>query len=337
MTYDQIIKDVEKGKFAPVYYLHGEETYFTDKIADLLEEKVVSKAEASFNRTLMYGAETNAQKLLTECRSFPVMANRRLVLLREAQSMSKKETEKLVEYLKKPVPSTVLVLAFKGKEGALGKAAATAVSAGGGIDFVQKKMYDKDVKAWLAALIASRGMQADPGVADIFVDNLGTNLHFIENELDKLLIYLEATNQNKLTKAMVYDAINVDKEFNVFELVGALCARDVPRAHMITDKLTRNAKINPPVITVSALFRMFHTLSLIYSKQLTDVNAIKDGLGVNYYAAQDYAQARKHYPLAVTYRNLALVQETDLMLKGQIATTLSEEHLLKTLVWRILN
>lgn len=337
MTYDQIAKEIEKGKFFPVYYLHGEETYFTDKITDLLEEKVVSKAESSFNKTLMYGSDTNAQKLLTECRSFPVMANRRLVVLREAQAMSKKETEKLVDYLKKPVPSTVLVMAFKGKEGALGKAAATAVTSGGGVDFIQKKMYDKDVKAWLASLIANRGIQADPGVADIFVDNLGTNLHFIENELDKLLIFLEATNQTKLTKPMVFDAINVDKEFNVFELVGALCARDTMRAYMITDKLTRNTKINPPVITVSALFRMFHTLSLIYAKQLTDVNSIKDGLGVNYYAAQDYAQARKHYPLAVTYRNLALVQETDLMLKGQIPTTLGEDHLLKSLVWKILN
>lgn len=337
MSYELIKQQIQQRKFSPVYYLHGEETYFIDKLAEMLDELVVSPDEATFNKTIFYGGESNANKVLTECRGFPVMANTRLVLVREAQSLAKKEIEKFTEYLKKPVKSTVLVLCFKGKEAKLPKAAETGLAAAGGIDFLAKKMYDKDIKIFVNTLIQQSGIEADAGIAETLVDSLGTNLHFIENELNKMLIYLQATQQPRLTRAILLDSINVDKEFNSFELVAALCAKDSLRAQMIAERLTQNVKLNPPIVTISALFRLFNQLATVHSQRLVDVKSIQEGLGINYYAAQDYANARKHYTLGITYRNLTYIQEADLMLKGVQPTFMEDRHIVKTLVWRLLN
>ncbi|MEO1413952.1 MAG: DNA polymerase III subunit delta [Bacteroidota bacterium] len=339
MAFQEIIQNIGAQKFAPVYYLHGEETFFIDKIVEALDEKgaVLQPGEDAFNRTLMYGPETSASQLVNACRSFPVMAQRRLVILKEAHRMPKNEIEKLVPYFSQPVPSTVLVMAFKDRRVGLPKAAITALGKHGGVDLHAKKLYDRDVTQWVERILKTSGLKSEPGIAEILVTNLGLNLNLIENELEKMWVFLKATGQDTLTKAFVFEMINVDKEFNVFELIGALSHRKVFQAHMIIDRLTQNTKIHAPTLVVSNLFRFFHYVALVHRHQLRDPNSIKHKLGVNYFQARDYARASSLYPLGIVYRNLGYIEEVDRTLKGLIPTHTSERHLLKTLVWRLLN
>ncbi|MEZ4825167.1 MAG: DNA polymerase III subunit delta [Bacteroidia bacterium] len=338
MSFQQIIQDIRQKKFSPVYYLHGEETYFIDKLTEALDSDgaVLSESEKAFNREVLYGPDTSASKVINACRSFPVMAQYKLILLKEAQRMNKTEVEKLKNYLAQPVPSSILVMTFKGPKATLPAAVAKSLHKST-VVFQSKKMYDQDVQQWVAGHISESGFEYDPGIPSILVTNLGTNLNLIENEVEKMTIYLKATGQSKLTQQFVYEMIDVDKEFNVFELTNALGKRDHYRSHMIVDRLTQNTRINPPVLTVNGLFRFFHQIALLKQLQLKDVNAVKNALSTNYYAAKDYLEASKTFSLAQVYRNIGYIQDADLQLKGMIPSNMDESHILKTLVWQILN
>ena len=139
MSFSQILSAIKEKKFAPIYYLHGEESWFIDKIIDALDAdgSVMTASEAAFNRTLLYGADSNASQIVQSCRSFPVMAQYRLVLVKEAQRLNKNEWEKMLSYFENPVPSTVLALAFKDRNSGLPKAAVAALKKKKGVDFLQ--------------------------------------------------------------------------------------------------------------------------------------------------------------------------------------------------------
>lgn len=337
MTYLQVLQKIKAKDFAPVYYLHGEEGYFIDKIVNALDEDgaVLTASEAAFNRELFYGPETKASSVLNACQSFPVMANRRLILLKEAHRMAKPEIEKLVGYLKRPVPSSVLVLVFKDRRVGLPKAGSEAIKKVG-VDFHAKKLYERDIQQWVEGYLKDSGFSVEPGIASILVEHLGTNLNLIENELDKMFIQLKVNKQNKLTKEFVFRMIDIDKEFNVFELIRALGEKKVYKCHMIIDRMSQNAKINPPTVIVSGLFRFFHQVALVHRNKLRDPNSIKHQLGVNYFQAKDYATASQRYNKAQVYRNIGFLQEADLMIKGQIPSLMDHRHMLKTLVWKLL-
>lgn len=332
----QIKTQIEKKQFAPVYYLHGEESYFLDHIAGWLDAAVLQPHETSFNKEVFVGADAKASQVLNACKSFPMMAERRLVILKEAHRMPKPEMEKIASYLEDPVPSTVLVIVVKSAKGGAGKAALKKMKAKGGVEFLSKKMWDRDVKNWLVGHIKAEGFTASHDIPEILVTNLGTNLGHLSNELEKMFLHLRANGQTELSRDFVFEQINVDKDFNVFELIQALSIRNVKRSHLIIDQMTKNAKINPPVLIVGGLYRFFHTVALAYSEKVNDPNTAKSKLGLNYAQARDALHGKQSFPLGTVYRNIGFVQEADLMVKGQIPTQMDASHILKTLVWKLL-
>ncbi|MFK7969890.1 MAG: DNA polymerase III subunit delta [Bacteroidia bacterium] len=336
-SFSALKKQVESGQFAPVYYLHGPESWFIDTLASTVEAHALQPGEDSFNKEVLFGAETTANAVMTACRSFPMMASRRLVMLKEAHRLPKAEWTKLVKYFSKPVATTVLVIVHKSDKGGAGKKGATTLEKAGGVVFESKKLYERDLKAWLSTFIQSKGIQADPQVPDILVTNLGTSVGHVVNELEKLLIPLQAQNQTQLTREAVFEAIDIDKDFNVFELISALGIRQVNQAHLIVDRLTQNAKTNPPVLIVGGLFRYFDQIAKVYASGLNDANAIRKNLGMNFFQARDALNGRRNYSLGIVYRNITYIQEADLQIKGQIPSQMGTGHILKTLVWKLLN
>ena len=334
--FNQIKSDISKNDIKPLYFLGGEESFFIDSLMKELDQHVLTPAEEAFNKTLLYGGEFQLAQLIQTCRSFPVMANRRLVLVKEAQKIPKADWAKLEAYWKNPVPSTVLALACKVKNLPVGKAAIKNIQQHG-VFFHAKKMYDRDVLAWLTDYLKETGLQFDTKVPGILVTNLGTNVPLIVNELNKILVYLKATKQDSIKEDFVYEMINVDKEFNVFELIGAISTRNKSKSHMIIDRLTQNTKLNPPILIISALYRFFYNVSLVWDYQLRDPNAVKNQLGVTYYAAKDYLMAKTKFPRPQVMKNLLHIKEADASIKGFHPSNMGDDHILKTLVFRLLD
>ena len=115
----EILRELKNKQYRPLYFLQGEEPFFIDQISDFVEENVLNESEKGFNQTILYGKETSMGDLLNHARRFPMMAERQVVILKEAQEMTDLRSEstlKLLEdYLNNPVPSTVLVICHKHK------------------------------------------------------------------------------------------------------------------------------------------------------------------------------------------------------------------------------
>ena len=139
VTYDEIVRSVRAGNFAPVYYLMGEEAYYIDKVSEFIVDTALKEEEKDFNLTVCYGTDVTADEVINAAKRFPMMAERQVVLVREAQSLPGKE--RLSFYLEHPQTSTVLI--FCHKHGVLDKRKKLAADIQKtGVLFESKKLYD---------------------------------------------------------------------------------------------------------------------------------------------------------------------------------------------------
>ena len=113
MNPDKIINDLKKGHFKPVYWLEGEEEYFIDLIINYAENRILTDNDAAFNLTVYYGRDAAWTDIINSCRRYPMFSDKQVVILKEAQSM--RDIEKLEGYIEKPLPSTLLFIAYKNK------------------------------------------------------------------------------------------------------------------------------------------------------------------------------------------------------------------------------
>ena len=96
MDYSVILKDIEAKIFEKIYFLHGEEAYFIDVITDAIIKNALEEHERDFNQTILYGKDSDALSIISDAKSYPMMAERRLVVLKEAQDF--KDLEDLLPY-----------------------------------------------------------------------------------------------------------------------------------------------------------------------------------------------------------------------------------------------
>ncbi|MCG9879487.1 MAG: hypothetical protein MH472_02705 [Bacteroidia bacterium] len=113
-AYAKIISDLKSRKFYPVYILHGEEPYFIDEITDYIEKHVLTDAEKAFNQSIFYAKDLEIGSVIEAAKRYPMMANHQVIIVKEAQGF--KKLDGLDHYIENPVPSTILVLSFKGKK-----------------------------------------------------------------------------------------------------------------------------------------------------------------------------------------------------------------------------
>ena len=185
--YERLAGEVRARRFAPVYLLMGEESYFIDALCDLLAGTVLQESERAFSQYTVYGRDVEAGQVVNLCRQLPMMGERQVVILKEAQQM--RQIEKLAYYTDKPSPTTVLVICHKeksvDKRSTLYKG---ILKQGAVLESVRPRDYE--IAGWLTQFIAARGCAIDPKALTMLTDHLGTDIAKISNELQKLLLSL---------------------------------------------------------------------------------------------------------------------------------------------------
>ncbi len=258
-AYDRLTADIAAGRFAPVYLLMGEESYFIDRVAELLAGCVIDESARDFNQLTVYGKDSDAGQVINLCRQLPMMGNRQLIVLKEAQQL--RSLEKLSLYTQKPTPTTVLVVCHKeknvDKRSAFYKGCAEH---GAVLESVRPRDYE--ITAWLQQFVAQKGFAIDGKALSMLTDHLGTDISKIENELHKLTVSLPEGTQ-RITDADIEANIGISKDFNNFELCKAVMVKDMGRALMIADHFARNPKENPLLLTVMALFTHFKEIFVV--------------------------------------------------------------------------
>lgn len=338
MDFDRITKDITARKFSPVYYFHGEEPYFIDKLTKLIEKNALDPSAEAFNKAVVYGPDFKAGRVLGELRSFPMMSDRRLVMVKEAQRVRKEEWEKVAQYLENPLDTTVFVVAFKGKGKRFdGRSKIGKLMKEKAVTFESKVVYEDKIAPWITRMAQDKGFTVDVDAMRVLVAYLGNNLGLIENEMDKIFLFLAGAPEKRVTVQVVYEMINIDKDFNVFELLNHLGTRDHAKCHFIINQMMKNVKDNPPVMILGQLFRFYDDLALINSGKLTSDFEVARKLGKHQFIARRYLEASRNYRMSEIKRNLTFLLEADLQLKGIQHTHLGQEHVMKMLVFKLLN
>jgi len=312
LTYEEIISDLKKRIFKPVYFLAGDEPYYIDVITDFIEEKVLSESEKAFNQLVLYGEDTTIQSIIDTARRFPMMASHQVVIVREAQSL--KKIEDLVFYLEKPLLSTILVFNYKyrvlDKRTKLHKALESQ-----GAYFESMRLRDYQIPPWIERYLMARGIKIDPAASAMLTEFLGTDLHKIVNELDKLLITLPRENP-VITNTLIEKNIGISKEYNNFELQKAIGEKNILKANMIVNYFSGNPKDNPVTLTIASLFSLFTrilTYHFITDKSKNNVAAI---LKINPFFVKDYETAALRYSVSKTVKIIDLLRTFDMKSKG---------------------
>ena len=228
MNYDQILSDIHKKNFAPVYFLTGDEPYFIDMISDTIENEALDEADRAFNQIVLYGRDVDVETIANHARSFPMMGERMVVIVKEAQDV--KNLEEFEKYLDTIPETTLLVFAYKYKKFDKRKTLAKKIDKKG-VWFESKKLYDSNIPGWIQNYLKGEGYSITPKANQMLADYLGTDLHKIANELKKLIIALP--KKKSIDDADVERNIGISKDYNGFELQNAIGSRDVLKANRI--------------------------------------------------------------------------------------------------------
>ena len=309
----------------------GEEAYFIDIISDYIEDNVLPEEGRGFDQMVLYGRDVTIDDIVGNAKRFPMMSEYQVIIVKEAQDLSR-TIEKLVDYVKQPQPSTILVFNYKYKTIDKRKTLYKTLNKAG-VVFESKKLYENKIPDWIKRVLAPKNYTIAPKAAQMLVEFLGTDLSKINNELNKLQIVLPKGTQ--ITPEHIEENIGISKDFNNFELRKAIGDLDVKKAQQIVKYFAENPKDNPMVVTVYFLFAFFS--QLLHFHGLADKNArnVTSTLGINPYFVNEFINAARNFPMKKVSAVIATLREFDVKSKGVGSNAISQGDLLKELVVKI--
>jgi DNA polymerase-3 subunit delta len=339
MSAVEIIKDLKARKFKPLYLLQGEEPYYIDQVVDYIENHVLSDAEKGFNQTVLYGKDTDMSTILNAAKRYPMMSDYQVIIVKEAQDLKwaketeGKDAEVVLNYFEKPLPSTILVLAYKyanfDKRKKIYKAIAQK-----GVVFQSDLVRDYKLMPWIEEHVKEKGYKIAPQAAALMAEYLGTDLSKIANEVEKLC--LNIGKETTIQTDHIQKNIGISKEYNVFELQKALASRNVFKCNQIINYFADNPKANPMVMVMANLNAYF--TKILKYHYLPNKNDAAKELGVSPYFIKDYENAARTFGDFKTFEIISLLREYDLKSKGLDSTgNTTDGELLKELLFKMIH
>ena len=329
----KIINEIKAGNIKPIYFLMGDEPYYIDKLTEYIEQNVLQEHERDFNQTILYGRDVTIEDVVGNAKRYPMMADRQVVVVREAQELSR-TIESLDQYVENPQTTTVLVIAYKYKTLDKRKKLVKLIGKHG-ILFESKKMYENQVGTWISRVLQGKGYSIEPKANAMLVEFLGNDLSRISNELNKLQIILP--KGHTINPKDIEENIGFSKDFNVFELQNALGSRNQVKAYQIAQYFADNPKDNPMVVTTSLVFSFFIKLLKYHGIKDKNPKNVAPILGVSPFFLKDYDLALKNYPMKKVSSIVATLRDIDVKSKGVGANALPTHDLLKEMLVKIFN
>lgn len=336
VTFETIMRDLKAKKYAPVYVLMGDESYYIDRITDYIADNVLDPDDRDFNQTVVFGADTTAAQVVDMAKGYPVMpAAHRVVIVKEAQGL--KSLDALERYFEKPLASTVLVVAYKNgtidrRKKVVGKAEAA------GVVFESKKKRDYELPAFIEAYLKKNHVAIDTKSAAMIAEHIGADLSRLISELDKVMISLP-DDDRRVTPDVVEREIGVSKEFNIFELKTAIIERNVFKANQIVKYFDKNPKAGSLFSCLPLLYTYFQNLMVaFYAPDKNNDNNLAAFLELkSVWGLKDYRVGMRNFSAMKTLQILAKIRETDAKSKGLDSLNTSTDDLMRELIFFILH
>ena len=329
-----LLEDVRGGIFKSIYLLMGEEPCYPELLCQAIIDNCLQDWEKDFNETICYGADVDADTVITAARRFPMMAERQLVVVKEAQQM--KSLEDLAIYCQQPLDSTVLVILMHGASADKRRGLYKAVQKTGVI-VESLALRDYEMPQWISAYYEGRGLKIHPEAAALLAESAGTDLGKIAVETEKLLKNLPE-GATEIGVADVEKNVGVSRQFSIFELTKCLSYRQSAQALKITAHIGETPRFALPMV-VAPLFTHFYRIlkyhALLEKGRPQPADAARI-LGVNPYFLKEYDVAVRNYPRAKAMAVIGLLNDYDYKGKGGDAGEASPAELFTELVTKIL-
>jgi DNA polymerase-3 subunit delta len=326
MTYEQIITQLKKRQFVPVYFLMGDEPFYIDEISNYIEENVMPEDQRDFNQILVYGKETDADEIIAMAKEFPFGTEKRVVIVKEAKEL--KNIERLLKYAESPSITSIVVICYKY---ATLKVTQLKSVEKNGVIFHSEKMKDYKLPAWIQTHAGNYQFKIQAAVANLLAENIGVDLSRIDNEFKKLTIFLPSNSE--ITADMVEKHIGISKEYNVFELQNALAERKIDKAYKIVHYFCQNIKTTPNVVTINSL-ASFYLKLLAYNLSDKSIEAKIKIFGKNDFIQKINVQYAQNHSTLELQKIISILREYDAKTKG-VDSNLPDEEILKELVYKI--
>ena len=333
----ELIDKIKAGEFSPIYLLMGDEPYYPDRVCDAVIENALDEFSRDFNETICYGADVSADTVITAARRFPMMADRQLVVVKDAQAMS--DLEGLSVYCEAPLDSTILVILMRGASADKRKALYKQCVKNG-VVLESNALRDYEMPGWISNYYTSRGLEISPEAAALLAEYAGTDMSKIAVETDKLLKSLP-DGAKRVEPADIERNVGISREYSIFELTKELSFRNAPKAITIATRLGESPRFAMPM-AVSAIFTHFSRIlryaALKEGGRRPDRTEIAAALqGVNPYFWKEYDAAVANYPVRKAMAAISLLCDYDYKGKGGDAGEATPGELLVELVLRLLN
>lgn len=332
VTFESLRQQISGRRLSPVYLLHGEEGYFIDVLVKDFEN-VLSPEEREFNQYVLYAPQVTPGEVMDICCRCPMMADRQMVILKEAQAVRADQINRLYRYVRNPSPSTILVICFRGAT-AKGKELLAAVKANG-VVYESKKITEYGAPALIASYIKQKGLSAEQKSLEMLRDFIGTDLSRLYNEIDKLASILG--NGAAITPEAIERNVGISKEFNSFELVDALAVKDAVKVFRIAEYFRSNPKANPLVMTTAAIFNFFSDLLVLYfAKDKSDQGLMAELRLKTSYPLRRFRAAMRKYNAYQVIEVIWALRQFDTRSKGN-GSRQNEHQLFHDLLFHILS
>ncbi len=335
LTFEQIIKELSRKIYRPIYFLMGKEPYFIDKISDYIEENVLDEMSKDFNLHILYGKDISVNDIIGVSRGFPMMSDYTVVIVKEAQNI--KNLDELLPYVMNPMSSTILVINYKGGNYDKRKKIIKEI-ANNYVLFESPEIKEYKVGKFIENYVKTKGFEIEEKATVMLVEFLGNNITQIVNELDKLMILMG--EERHIIPDLVEKNIGISKDYNIFELIKAIGSKDYTKAQFIAYQFGKNPKKHPFVVVTQMIYQFFVKLLIVHhlkqkkysSKQI----ASEIGLSSTYFF-KEYELAASKYPIPKIIRNIDILHKYDLKSKGVDVAEIDEKEFLKELIFFLMN
>lgn len=310
----RIIDAVKQQQFSPIYLLMGDESYYIDRLSDFITANALKDEERDFNQTIIYCTrETSVADIMLAARRYPMMANRQLVIVKEAQNLLK--LDELCSYVANPQSTTILVICYKNGSIDKRKKIVSAIEKAGTV-FESKKLRDGMLPDFIKQYLRRRQTTIDDDACLLIAESVGADLNRLAGEMDKLIISLPQ-GQNRVNKDLVFSNIGVSKEYNSWALRTAVAEKNVLQANKILLHLDPTDRNNQPVVIVAMLFNFFAVImQAYYSPDRSEAGLLRHLELRQPWQLREYLTAMKHYTAMKTMLIIGKIRETDARLKG---------------------
>lgn len=330
--FNALMQELDNGVTAPVYLLHGEEYHFLEKLLDQIEDVVLDESTKSFNYHVFYGKDTDVMDVVNVCRRFPMMAEKQLVVFKEAQSS--RTQDKIIPYLESIVDTTILVWYHPGKKLPMNRKIGMAFKKYARV-FTSDPVNEKEILSVVGEYITEQGYDIEPKPLHLLVENSGFKFSIIIKELDKVFSNVE--KGNKIREEHIAKYVGINKEYNIFALQKALALKQKSTAVEIMNYFSANLKTHPLVMLNSTLFRYFQKVAIMQSMVRSTDKEVMSALRIPFFAINEYRQAANNYRGKKMLKAIECINDCDLKIKGIKENTGSQEALFEETILKLLS